>query len=324
MYAVIGGSGFLGSSLCRLFNKNDISYTNFDLVNSEDQFFRELDVTNISDGDLANHSCIINLAAEHKDDVKPVEKYYHVNVKGAEEVCDHARKENIDFIIFLSSVAVYGFAPPNTGEDGAPNFFNEYGRTKHLAEKVYLKWQQEDPENRRLIIIRPTVIFGPGNRGNVYNLFNQIFKKRFVMFGDGNNQKSMAYVENVAAFIMYILNSNPNLQIYNYVDKPDLSMNKLILLIRKTLFKKNNIGLRFPNIFGFFIGKSADFISMITGKSLPVSSIRIKKFMSTTQFSSSIPSTGFVAPFELKDGLIKTLTYEFLEDNSENRTFKTE
>ena len=109
------------------------------------------------------------------------------------------------------------------------NFFNEYGRTKHLAEKVYLKWQQEDPENRRLIIIRPTVIFGPGNRGNVYNLFNQIFKKRFVMFGDGNNQKSMAYVENVAAFIMYIANSNPNLQIYNYVDKPDLSMNKLIL-----------------------------------------------------------------------------------------------
>ena len=144
------------------------------------------------------------------------------------------------------------------------------------------------------------------------------------MFGDGNNQKSMAYVENVAAFIMYIANSNPNLQIYNYVDKPDLSMNKLILLIRKTLFKKNNIGLRFPNIFGFFIGKFADFISMITGKSLPVSSIRIKKFMSTTQFSSSIPSTGFVAPFELEDGLVKTLTYEFLEDNSENRTFKTE
>jgi nucleoside-diphosphate-sugar epimerase len=324
MYAVIGGSGFLGSSLCRLFNKNNISYTNFDLVNSNDEFFRKLDVTNIRDGDLSNHSCIINLAAEHKDDVKPLDKYYHVNVQGAEEVCNHARKENIDFIIFISSVAVYGFAPPNTGENGAPNFFNEYGRTKHLAENVYLKWQQEDPKNRKLIIIRPTVIFGPGNRGNVYNLFNQIFNKRFAMFGDGNNKKSMAYVENVAAFIMYILNSNTQLQIYNYVDKPDLSMNQLILLVRKILFKKNNIGFRFSSIFGVFIGKFADFISMITGKSLPISSIRIKKFMSTTQFSTSISDTEFVAPFELEDALIKTLKYEFLEDNSGNPTFKTE
>ena len=324
MYAVIGGSGFLGSSLCRLFNKNNFRYTNFDLVNNKDEFFRKLDVTDISDGDLANHSCIINLAAEHRDDVRPLDKYYRVNVQGAEEVCNHARKESIDFIIFISSVAVYGFAPPNTGEDGAPNFFNEYGRTKHLAEQVYLKWQLEDPENRKLIIIRPTVIFGPGNRGNVYNLFKQISKKRFVMFGNGNNQKSMAYVENVAAFIMHILDSNSKLQIYNYVDKPDMSMNKLILLVRKILFNKDNIGLRLPNIFGILIGRFADFISMITGKSMPISSIRIKKFMSTTQFSTSISNTDFIAPFELEDGLIKTLNYEFIEDNSGNQIFETE
>ena len=42
-------------------------------------------------------------------------------------------------------------------------FFNDYGRTKYFAEKVYRKWHEEDPQNRKLVIIRPTVVFGEGN-----------------------------------------------------------------------------------------------------------------------------------------------------------------
>ena len=80
-------------------------------------------------------------------------------------------------------MAIYGFAPANTGENGEPNYFNEYGRTKYLAEQIYRDWQQEDPLNRTLVIVRPTVVFGPGNRGNVYNLLKQIASKRFVMIG---------------------------------------------------------------------------------------------------------------------------------------------
>ena len=85
-----------------------------------------------------------------------------------------SRNKDIKTIIFTSSVAIYGFAPPNTDEGGEANYFNDYGRTKWLAEQAYSKWYSEDTENRRLIIIRPTVIFGEGNRGNVYNLLKQI------------------------------------------------------------------------------------------------------------------------------------------------------
>jgi len=60
-------------------------------------------------------------------------------------------------------------------ESGEPNYFNDYGRTKYLAEQVYKEWQAEDPENRSLVIVRPTVIFGEGNRGNVYNLVKTNF-----------------------------------------------------------------------------------------------------------------------------------------------------
>ena len=110
-------------------------------------------------------------------------EYDFVNIQGAKNLCEIAREKRIKTIIFLSSVAIYGFADPNTDEDGSPNYFNDYGRTKHLAEKEYIKWYRESPNERNLIIIRPTVIFGEGNRGNVYNLIEQIAKKRFIDLG---------------------------------------------------------------------------------------------------------------------------------------------
>ena len=144
------------------------------------------------------------------------------------------------------------------------------------------------------------------------------------MFGNGRNKKSMAYVENVAAFLEYTLSFKPGLYIYNYIDKPDFDMNSLVSETRKTLFGKNNVGLRLPAFLGIGIGFFADFVAKVTGKNLSASSIRVKKFMGTTQFSSAVSETGFVPPVSLEEGLTRTLRYEFLEDNSEKRTFDTE
>ena len=71
-------------------------------------------------------------------------------------------------------------------------------------------------------------------------------------------------------------------------------------------------------------GCVADLVVMIIRKPLPVSSIRVKKFMGTTQFASSASDTGFVSPVSLEEGLARTLRYEFLEDNSDKQTFETE
>jgi nucleoside-diphosphate-sugar epimerase len=114
--------------------------------------------------------------------------YDEVNVKGAENVCNACLKLGIKKIIFTSSVAVYGFAPIGTDETGKINYFNDYGRTKWLAEEKYRAWLKNDPENS-LTIIRPTVVFGEQNRGNVYNLLRQIAEGRFLMVGKGTNKK---------------------------------------------------------------------------------------------------------------------------------------
>ncbi len=299
--ALIGGSGFLGTKLSKTLNRTNINYTIFDIVSPfEDKNFLYADVRSEKSLEQLNGAThIINLAAEHKDNVDPISKYDEVNIQGAVNVCKAASNFNINKIIFTSSVAIYGFAPADTDESGEANYFNDYGRTKFLAEHVYKNWQAEDPINRSLVIIRPTVIFGEGNRGNVYNLLNQIASKRFIMFGDGKNRKSMAYVDNVAAFIEFNLSSIPGVHIYNYVDKPDLDMNTLVSAVRQKLFMKNNVGFRFPKFLGIFIGYLADMITLLIKKNLPVSSIRVKKFMGTTQFASSVSSTGFIPPVSL-------------------------
>jgi nucleoside-diphosphate-sugar epimerase len=144
------------------------------------------------------------------------------------------------------------------------------------------------------------------------------------MFGNGKNKKSMAYVENVAAFLEYSLKFEPGIHIYNYIDKPDYDMNKLISFSRNILFGKNNVGMRLPAFLGVLIGYFFDFLSKVFKLSLPVSSIRVKKFMGTTLFSSRIKQLDFNAPFQLEEGLRKTLKYEFLENNSDKKTFETE
>lgn len=266
----------------------------------------------------------MNLAAEHRDDVTPRSLYDTVNIEGARNVCDYCRRSNIRQIIFTSSVAVYGFAPEGTDEQGAFNPFNDYGRTKMEAEAVHREWLAEEPEHRSLVIERPTVIFGEQSRGNVYNLLRQIATGRFIMFGPGKNRKSMAFVQNIAEFLIFSTQFGPGEHLYNYVDKPDLDMNTLVARCRSVLFGKNNVGLRLPGWLRILAGQGFDALAAITGKKFPVSSIRVRKFIATTAFSTSINEASFEPSCEVMQGIERTLQHEFLEDHRSERLFYSE
>lgn len=312
---VTGGAGFIGTRLCQRFAERGVDFRIIDLVASkvypeqtEIADIRQLvKLRNAVDGDA-----IVHLAAAHRDDIKPVSRYKDVNVDGTLNICSIAREKSINTIVFTSSVAIFGFSKPNTGEDASPGPFNEYGKTKLQAEQILHEWQQEAPDVRTLIVIRPTVVFGEGNRGNVYNLLRQIRSRFFVMIGRGSNRKSMAYVENVAAFIEYGLSMPTGIHVYNYVDKPDMSMSELVSLVRTRLKGKASTGLRIPYFAGLAIGYLADFIALVRRKPMSVSSIRVKKFAATTTFDSKAQSLpDFKAPVSLREGLERTLTYEF-------------
>lgn len=326
---IIGGSGFIGSRLTkRLTQRGNNMVRIIDKVISKS--YPEItsvgdvrDVAQLRDV-VSDQSIIINLAAEHRDDVRPVSLYSDVNVGGAKNICTVAREKNVRSIVFTSTVAVYGFAPIGTDESGKIAPFNDYGRTKYEAEEVFKDWQAEAPDERTLVIIRPTVVFGEQNRGNVYNLLRQIASGKFLMIGNGENRKSMAYIENIAAFIEYSMTFRPGVHTYNFIDKPDFTMNQLVGFVKGLLGQSENIGLRLPFVVGFSIGKGFDLAAAITGKRLAISSIRVRKFCANSVYNSAVDKTGFVPPVPLAKALEKTIRHEFIENHDDEPLYFSE
>ena len=322
--AIIGGCGFVGTSLQRLLTNAGYEVLVLDKAHPHD--YGRVDVCSFSQlaASTLGVDAIVNLAAVHRDDVRPQSAYDTVNVEGAANICEAAHRNGIRKIVFTSSVAVYGLAQHNADEDAPIRYFDAYGRTKAGAERVYREWQTANPE-RSLVIVRPTVIFGEGNRGNVYNLLAQIAAGHFIMVGDGRNIKSLAYVENVAAFLVYAMSFGAGMHLYNYADKPDLSVNEIVALADGVLFGAPKRRLRVPYWLGYAGGRLFDVAAAVAGRAFTVSSVRVKKFCSDSQFAADrAQQAGFASPVELRKALEATVRQEFLEPRKHRRVWLTE
>lgn len=323
----IGASGFVGTRLIDI-TKDAFSLINLDKQNSH--FFDNIttigDIRNVEEIEkvMEGVDTVVLLAAEHRDDVSPTSLYYDVNVTGTKNVLDVMDKHDVKNIIFTSSVAVYGLNKENPSEDHPVDPFNHYGKSKWQAEEVLREWYHNGTD-KSLTIVRPTVIFGERNRGNVYNLLKQIASGKFMMVGKGTNYKSMAYVGNIVEFVKYhIDNAKPGYHVFNYIDKPDTNMNDLVKQVEKSLNKKIP-STHLPYWLGMMGGIGFDVLSKVTGKKFSVSSVRVKKFCATTQFDATAAhSCGFKAPFSLEQGLHNTLHYEFINENKDGITFESE
>lgn len=328
--ALIGASGFVGTRLLDLLKDEPQKYEckNIDLLPSP--FFNETtvigDVRNQAqlECELAGFDMVILLAAQHRDDVSPVSLYYDTNVGGMEATLRAMEKNGIKRIIFFSSVAVYGLNKENPNEEHPKDPFNHYGKSKWQAEQVLQRWYAAH-QDWNINVIRPAVIFGERNRGNVYNLLKQISSGKFLMVGKGKNKKSMAYVGNVVAFVKFMIeNIATGYHEFNYIDKPDNDMNQLVAHVSKVL-GKHIPSTHFPYWLGMLGGYGFDLLAKMSGKKLSVSSVRVKKFCATTQFDATkVHSSGFKAPYSLDEGLARTLEFEFVQPRMDDVTFKSE
>jgi len=323
---VVGGSGFVGTNLCQSLTLRQHNFEIIDKVMSN-QFPDKCKIADVRDVESLRRAItgdvVVNLAAVHRDDIVNTVEYQQTNVDGAKNIAIVCNEKKINKIVFTSTVAVYGFAEPGTGEDGEINPFNEYGRTKFEAEEELRSWHNNGKNS--LVIVRPTVIFGEGNRGNVFNLLNQIASGKFIMVGRGNNKKSMAYIGNIVEFLEACISTDKKYGVFNYVDTPDLTMNSLVSQVRQKLRGKDGVGIRLPYWIGILLGYIADGIVKTTGARLPISSIRVKKFASSTEFRSEKNSLeGFKPRYSLSEGIERTLQSEFLSPDPSREIFYTE
>ncbi|MFT4072395.1 MAG: NAD-dependent epimerase/dehydratase family protein [Dysgonamonadaceae bacterium] len=314
--SLIGGSGFVGTNLLNILAKNN----QYDLQNIDKQpssiWPSVTQIANVLEQTalqklLKETDTVVLLAAEHRDDVSPVSLYYDVNVQGMRNTLHAMEANGVKRIIFTSSVAIYGLDKDNPNENTPADPFNHYGKSKWQAELVLQEWYKDHPD-WNINIIRPTVIFGEKNRGNVYNLLRQIASGKFMMVGKGNNKKSMSYVGNIVAFINFLIeNKKEGYHVFNYVDKPDFTTNDLVYHTGEVL-GKHIPTTHIPYWLGMLGGYGFDLLAKITGKKLTISSVRVKKFCAVTQFDSSkAMNSGFVPPYPIEEGLRRTLKSEF-------------
>ena len=312
---VVGGSGFIGTRLTDVLLERGHTVTTFDTVPSTAKSTTHIegDVRDVIalTAAVADHEAIINLAAAHRDDVQPLSLYSEINVDGARAICEAATATGISRVVFTSTVAIYGLDKVNPTEDFDPDPFNEYGRTKIRAEKVLTTWADDD-DFRSLAIVRPSVVFGEGNRGNVHTLAAQIASGRFIQVGNGANKKSMSYVGNVVEFLADCLDAPAGVHITNFADKPDLSTAELVALLRDTLGRTRGASIRLPLAVGVLAGQLFDLVAKVTGKQFAISAVRMRKFAAeTTVGTDRLAATGFTPRYTLHESLVRTLSTEF-------------
>lgn len=302
-----GASGFIGSHFHIALNQNDI--INLDLVEPKfksNSNYIKGDVRKFEDIDKALEKypveTIISLAAEHKDFGLTEADYFKTNEFGTDNICKAASKHNIKKIIFYSSVAVYGGNIEPSTEEMPPNPNLPYGASKLAGEEVLIKWQSEDP-SRSVLIIRPTVVYGERNIANMFKLIDQINKGRYFHIGEGSNIKSIIYVKNIVDATLFLKEKmKPGIEIYNYADGPQLTSREIADIITGSLQKKKPVNL--PYWLVYLMAIPFDIYIKITGKDIPVSTNRVKKFCTQTYHKADkILTTGFKPKYSNIEGL---------------------
>ena len=232
-YLIFGGSGFVGTHLSSYLEDIGSSFLIADLIEpiKQDLSFEISDVRdNISlDVESNSETIIINLAAVHKTPGHPDKDYFDTNIKGAENVCNFARDNSINTIVFTSSIAVYGTYEDKKYEKTLPMPDIPYGISKLSAEHIHKRWQSEDPLNRRLIILRPGVVFGMYEQANFTRLVNSLQKKYFAYVGRKDVKKACVYVKDLVQ-VIYDLSIDKSIKVdtFNVSYNPSLSIEDIV------------------------------------------------------------------------------------------------
>jgi nucleoside-diphosphate-sugar epimerase len=249
---LFGGSGFIGTHLINSLKSKGYGAVNFDISQpielSQQENHSFVDVRdNIEKPTPVSADVIVNLAAVHKTPGHPANEYFETNILGAQNVCDFARENNINTIVFTSSIAVYGTYEKQKNEDTLPMPDIPYGISKLSAEYIHKQWQKEDPSNRRLIIIRPGVVFGKHENGNFTRLINSLSKGYFFYPGRKDTRKGCIYVKDlVDLMINRISEAKSGIEIINASYHPSPELSKIVNTI-KYLTKRKSRTIMLPS-----------------------------------------------------------------------------
>jgi nucleoside-diphosphate-sugar epimerase len=283
---ITGSSGFVGTSIFNILNNEVLR------VSSRGQ-----------ESKIDDAKVVIHLSGKAHDlkNTSESKEYYEVNTELTKKVFEAFLASEAKVFFTLSSVKaaadeVDGFLT----EDHIPNPVTHYGKSKLLAEQYI--FSKEIPEGKRVYVLRPCMIHGPGNGGNLNLLYKLVSMNIPWPLGAFENKRSFCSIDNLM-FIFKELIEREDIPsgIYNVADDEPLSTNDLIGLIAQS----QNRNLKHWNISKKFIEGVASIGDRLR---LPLNTERLQKLTSSYMVSNAKikAAIGKPLPVSSREGLLKT------------------
>ena len=232
-YIIFGGSGFIGTHLIHLLKKecpNDQIYC-LDIVmpgeegvvpgiveKNDGVVYERIDVRKKIEWNIETtpNDVVFNLAAVHRTPGHEDIEYFETNIRGAENVTSWCEEHNIKHMLFTSSIAPYGASEEKKYENTLPTPNTPYGISKLVAEKIHEKWSEKT--GSQLVIVRPGIVYGKGEHGNMTRLYSAI-KKHYFFYTRKDTVKASIYVKELVRFFKWAL-ENDKTGVWNCTFEP--------------------------------------------------------------------------------------------------------
>jgi nucleoside-diphosphate-sugar epimerase len=309
---VFGGAGFIGSHLVRELHSTN-RYSRIVVADIADDprvrtagvEYTYCDVRNPISNDLcAGVTEIYNLAAIHKTPGHDDWEYYWTNVLGATNVCQFATQNSINFIAFTSSISIYGPSEDAKDERLEPAPESAYGRSKYAAECIHAQWQAEGHGARRLVVVRPAVIYGLGEHGNFTRLGHTLRVRLFLYPGRRDTIKACGYVEDLVAALLWARDRDEPSLTFNFCHPERYTSEQICKAFERVAGYRRPLGMvPLSIVLGFcWLCAALEFFGIHT----PINRERVMKLnRSTNIVPARLQDLGFPYRFDLEQGLCR-------------------
>jgi nucleoside-diphosphate-sugar epimerase len=305
---ITGAFGFVGTNLSKAIKKelnfNLIAVDITKIANENYDSFFEWDKLN--EIDLNNKDVIIHLAGKAHDtkNVTNENVYFDINLGLTQKIFNFFLNSKAEKFIFFSSVKAVTDQVNDEilTEDVIPNPQTPYGKSKLAAEEFILN--QKLPEGKKVYILRPCMIHGPGNKGNLNLLYKLVQKGIPWPLGNFENKRSFTSIDNISYILNRILVENIEDGIYQIADDEYISTNRLIQLIAESCGKSSRIWVINKTVIKCFT-KIGDKLH------LPLNNERLKKLTESYVVSNEKIKNALKInrlPVNAEEGIKKTLS----------------